>query len=54
LSVRQVQLDSLSHHVLPAIAQFGAASHEHYLTSVRSPCNSLCPLGTPSCSPGKQ
>lgn len=37
LSVRQVQLDSLSHHVLPAITQCGTVNHERYLTSVRSP-----------------
>jgi hypothetical protein len=54
LSVRQVQLDSLSHHVLPAIAQFGAASHEHYLTSVRSPCTSLCSLCSSLNLRGKQ
>ena len=42
LSVRQVQLDSLSHHVLPAITQCGSASHGRYLSAVRSLLLHVC------------
>lgn len=44
LSVRQVQLDSLSHHVLPAITQCGAASHGRYLSAVRPLLVCVCVL----------
>ena len=43
LSVRQVQLDSLSHHVLPSITQCGSPNHGRYLSAVRSAaCCCVC------------